>query len=185
MAEWLQRRRRRITPKDELAYIVPREIVDFTTRVLQEYGRQRPAAEGVVYWAGRRRKNEWYICAAVAPAVQASRYGFQTGYDTNARFVSFLCENDLQYLSQVHSHPSIWVDHSLVDDQETAFRREGLLSIVVPSFGASGIFPLQKSGVHLFQNSRFQRLTDKYLKGHFRLVETVPYSINLRDFRYE
>jgi len=186
MAGWLNTRRgsKRITPKDDLEYVIAQEVIDFTVGVLREYGDRRPPAEGVVYWAGRRRGNQWYICAAVAPVVEASRYGFQTGYGTNGRFVSFLCDNDLQYVSQVHSHPSVWVDHSVVDDQETAFRTEGLVSIVVPSFGRNGIFPMKQCGVHVFLKGRFKRLTNKYVVRRFRLEES-PYPIMLKDFRNE
>jgi hypothetical protein len=187
MGEWVKgrRRSRRLTPKDELHYYVFCEVMEFTTKVLKEYGAGRPAAEGVVYWAGRRDGNHLHICAAVAPAVQASRYGFQTGYKTNGDFVGFLSDNDLQYISQVHSHPSSWVDHSEVDDRETAFRREGLLSIVVPNFGRTGIFPLNQCGVHLYTGERFRRVTDKYLRSRFHSVDKGLYPVLLKDFRNE
>jgi len=187
MEGWLRRRagNRRMSPKDGLDYIVCQEVVDFTIQVLCDYGRRRPAAEGVVYWAGRLQGKVWQICAAVAPAVQASRYGFQTGYSTNARFVSFLCDNNLQYIAQVHSHPGSYVDHSPVDDQETAFRREGLLSIVVPNFGSRGILPWKQCGVHLFTNNCFRRITDKHLRKHFCVVDAIEDEILIKNFRNE
>jgi len=187
MAGWLSRRgnKRWITPKDEIQYYIPQEIIDFTVGILLEYGNQYPPSEGIVYWAGLRHKNEWQICAAIAPAVEASRYGFQTGYNSNAQFVSFICDHDLQYVCQVHSHPATWVDHSSVDDKETAFRSEGLLSIVVPTFGRSGIFPLKQCGVHIHTKGSFKRLTNKYLGSHFHTSQPYPLPIILKDFRHE
>ena len=186
MAGWLNRGvKRRFTPKDEIQYYIPQEIIDFTVKILLEYGNKRPPSEGVVYWAGRQSKNEWEICSAIAPAVEASKYGFETGYNGNARFVSFICDNDLQYVSQVHSHPSTWVDHSPIDDKETAFRSEGLLSIVVPTFGRHGIFPLKQCGVHIHTKGAFKRLTNKYVGGHFHVGQPQQSIIILKDFRHE
>jgi hypothetical protein len=185
MAGWLKHRapKRRFSPKDGLVYVICEEVIDFTIRILKEYGAEKPAAEGVVYWAGRLHENEWHVCAAVAPAVQASRYGFQTGYDTNGRFVSFLCDNELRYVSQVHSHPSTYVNHSPVDDEETAFRREGLLSIVVPDFGRNGLLPWKQCGVNIYTKGIFKRITDKHLIKHFQVERCPTDEIMLKDFR--
>lgn len=187
MAGWLKRRapKRRFSPKDGLEYVIGQEVIDFTVSILKAYGAEKPAAEGVVYWGGRLHENVWHVCAAVAPVVQASRYGFQTGYDTNGLFVSFLCDNELRYVSQVHSHPSSYVDHSRVDDEETAFRSEGLLSIVVPDFGSNGLLPWKQCGVHIYTKGVFKRITDKHLLKHFQVDSCLKDDIILKDFRYD
>jgi hypothetical protein len=175
----------KVTPDDHRVYQIDRRIIDFTVCILQEYGMRRHAEEGVVYWAGTVNESEYKISAAIAPKVKASRYGFFTDHNSNARFVEFINDNDLVYISQVHSHPGKWVDHSPVDDEGTAFRSEGLLSVVVPCFGRNGMLPLTSNGIHRYHLRKFTRLSNAYVKKHFKIINTSIDNITLKDFRYE
>jgi hypothetical protein len=174
----------RQTPKDKLTYQVHWRIVDFTVKILQEYGLPPVQAEGVVYWAGTIYSNVFNITTAFAPAVVTYRYGFMTNHFSNGLFAEFICDNDLIYIAQVHSHPGKWVDHSGIDDRETAFRSEGLLSIVVPNYGRTGMLPLRCCGVHRYQNSNFVRLSDAYINKHFTSITIPVEKIILKDARH-
>lgn len=172
-------------PRDYNSYIVTKDVIDFTVNVLREYGTKKMPEEGLVYWAGKVNDNNFEVIAAVAPKTEATRYGFKTSNTSNARFVEFICDNDLQYIAQVHSHPGTIVDHSIIDNEETAFRSEGLVSIVVPLFGSRGMTPLTVCGIHRFIDGKFPRLANKYIKRHFDIIKNNNYSALLKDLRYE
>jgi hypothetical protein len=168
-----------------MRYVIDPKIIDFTTKVLSEYGKLHPSAEGLVYWSGKVNGTTCNIISAFAPRVEASRYGIYTTHESNAQFVEYICDHDLKYISQVHSHPSEWVNHSRVDDEETAFRSEGLLSVVVPSFAAVGMLPLTSCGIHRFNGGKFRRVSSKYIKKHFFIKSEEALPPVIKDFRYE
>ena len=178
-------RKRRVSPKDAVYYNIDARIINFTETVLRQYGTAVTPSEGVVYWAGRQSGDRYFITAAVAPATVTSRYGFSTSHTANARYVEFICDNDLVHIAQVHSHPGSWVDHSPVDDGQTAFRSAGLVSIVVPNFSAEGMLPVKLWGVHRYEGGKFNRLSDKYAKERFIITAGELNQIITKDFRYE
>ncbi|WP_285009622.1 hypothetical protein [Pedobacter faecalis] len=183
--DWILKRPTGFYPNDNKQYYVDSQVLDFTHRVLQDYGNKKPSCEGLIYWAGRIEGNKHFITHAIAPKTKASRYGILTTHESNALVVEYLCDNDLVYISQVHTHPGKWVDHSDVDNEETAFRSDGFLSIVVPFFSRNGILPWKQCGIHLFVNDEFQRLGDKYVSRRF-----IPKKLNrdkmvFKDFRNE
>jgi len=139
----------------------------------------------LIYLAGYVQQNNYYITHAIAPKTKASRYGLFTTHESNAAVVEYLCDNNLVYISQVHSHPGDWVEHSDVDNEETAFRSEGFLSIVVPVFSRRGILPWSQCGVHLFINGAFQRLGSRYVKKRFKVAKLNKEVITFKDFRNE
>jgi hypothetical protein len=184
LAEWLFKKKKtpdRFHPRDDKKFIIAEEVVAFTADVLREYGQDD--AEGVIYWCGNIAGTMHYIDTAVAPRASVTAYGFITDHDANAEFVDYISDRDRIYLAQVHSHPSKWVGHSHVDDEQTAFRAEGILSVVVPHFAEFGLKPLKKCGIHLYRDGRFRRLSDTYISGHFKLRKMN--NINLKDFRHE
>lgn len=186
MVEWLNKmmkRKRRFTPADNLHYFVESGVVTYTDAILKEYGRNQPSAEGIVYWAGTKREDRFYITSAIAPKAVTSRHGILVSHESNAQFVDYLCDNQLIYLAQVHSHPSTWVDHSGIDDAQTAFRHEGLVSIVVPDYSMAGLLPFNKCGVHRFQSNKFIRLSNQYVSKHFHILsnEGSIKNIDLRN----
>jgi hypothetical protein len=185
MVEWLNKifkKKRRVTPKDDLHYYIDEQVLAFTDHILKDYGNKLPSSEGIVYWAGVLDGNNFYITCAIAPRAKTTRYGILTTHESNAAFVEFICDHRLLYVAQVHSHPSEEVDHSKVDDEETAFRAEGLVSIVVPNYSIKGLLPLLSCGIHRYINGKFSRLTNKYIKGHFKLFNSQE-SIMLKDLR--
>ena len=181
---WFRPKRKRIIPVDQFLYTIAEELIPFTETILREYGEKGSGHEGLVYWCGTRRGNTCQITAVYAPPIRSGTYGIETTHETNARFVSFLSANGLVYISQVHSHPGSIVDHSGTDDRETAFRKEGLLSVVVPSYAGKGMLPLTKCGVHRYADNTFSRLSSRYIKDHFQ-IQTETSGIILKDARYE
>lgn len=185
--EWLKGyfKKRRRSPNDSFQYFIAQPIVTFTDQILKDYGRQKGGCEGLVYWAGIAVGNDHWITAAYAPRIKSFWGGFVTTHTANASFVDFVSNYGLRYLCQVHSHPSKCVNHSKTDDEKSAFRREGLISIVVPNYAQRGLMPLPTCGIHRFAGDTFLRLSDKYIQGHFHTVENTTHKIITQDGRNE
>jgi hypothetical protein len=172
-------------PRDNNQYIIDSQVMAFTDQILKDYGNKKPSCEGLVYWAGKVENNKHYITHAVAPKIKASRRDIYTTHESNGVVVEYLCDNDLVYIAQVHSHPGDWVEHSEVDNEETAFRSEGLVSIVVPVFSNRGILPWSQCGFHLFTAYAFKFLSTRYVNKRFNVRKLNKETMNFKDFRNE
>lgn len=180
--EWLSKLISRSEAQhDKLFYTIDREVIRFTEKVLAEYGQPPHPNEGLVYWCGKREKNKISITGAIAPKTISSPYKVSTTYESNAQFINQLSDNAVIQIGQVHSHPGTWVDHSDGDDQWAPFKVKGLLSIVIPSYGMSGMLPLILCGIHRFDGDQFIRLSSHYVKRRFKIVKGK--STLLKDLR--
>lgn len=159
--------------KDKFFYIIHKDVIKKTELVLQDYANLEPSNEGLVYWGGTITKNVMEITVVIAPKTESSWGGVSTSNVANFEFVKILNEKKIIQIAQVHSHPSNWVDHSLGDDQYAAFKINGLLSIVVPSYCKTGMLPLTKCGVHRYENGLFVRLPSSYLNSHFQFNDSI------------
>jgi proteasome lid subunit RPN8/RPN11 len=147
------------------------DILDRTSDVLRQSGDRNQAHEGVVYWAGRRGGNESFITTCIAPAAQTTRGSFRTSSATNAKVIMYLAGAGLELLGQVHSHPGAFIGHSEGDDESALMPYEGFLSVVVPNYAIHGMRPLTVCGVHVFENSKFRRLTNSEIDDRFHVIE--------------
>jgi proteasome lid subunit RPN8/RPN11 len=126
--------------------------------------------EGVVYWAGITHDLEWVITTVMIPEAVTTYGSFRTSAAANARIVALLAQTGLVLLGQVHSHPGAMVDHSDGDDRDALMPYENFLSVIVPHYGNTSLWPLDHCGVHRFEGGRFRRLTRGELADAFRLV---------------
>jgi proteasome lid subunit RPN8/RPN11 len=126
--------------------------------------------EGVVYWAGRAQSQEWIVTTCIVPEAATTAGSFRTSAAGNARVVALLAAADLILLAQVHSHPGNLVDHSDGDDADALMPYENFLSVVVPQYGNTTLWPLDHCGVHRFEQGRFRRLTTREVTATFRLI---------------
>ncbi|MBN8837680.1 MAG: hypothetical protein J0I09_10490 [Sphingobacteriia bacterium] len=174
------KKKRRLTPKDDFYYKIAADVVEWTISILRDYGNN--GDEGLLYWAGAPTYNNTFVIdMAIAPHVTSSRYGFQTNHEDNGNYVECLMDAERIHFAQVHSHPRTIVDHSWIDDTETAFKSQNLLSIVVPSFGEIGMVPLEICGIHRFNQGKFFRLSNRYIKEHFEITNSItPFYKDLR-----
>jgi hypothetical protein len=169
------------TPRDSLTYVIPVKAIQDTERILAEYGHLSPPNEGLVYWGGIADGNSRIISLVFAPLTESNGGRVSTSQRSNFDFVRELSRDNLVQIAQVHSHPGKWVDHSLGDDALAAFKREGLLSIVVPEYCQNELKLISSCGVHRFQRASFIRLSRKYLERHFIISEKG--GSLLEDFR--
>jgi hypothetical protein len=180
---WLFKKPKGYFSRENIQYVIDAQVMSFTDQILKDYGNKKPSCEGLVYWAGKVEGNKYYVTHAVAPKIKASRRDIYTTHESNGVVVEYLCDNDLVYIAQVHSHPGDWVEHSQVDNEETAFRSEGLVSIVVPVFSNRGILPWSQCGFHLFTDGAFKFLSTKYVNKRFNVRKLNKGTIHFKDFR--
>ena len=157
--------------KDRKRYLISSKVIRDTERVLQDYACKSPSNEGLVYWAGKISDNVVNVTAVIAPNTESDAYLVSTSHKDNFHVVNELNELKLVEVAQVHSHPGYEVDHSYGDDRWAAFKFEGLLSLVVPNYCKEGILPLEKCGIHRYKKRGFTRLSIKYVKEHFQLID--------------
>lgn len=159
----------------KINYLLSDQIIQKTTQVLQEYASIETSHEGFVYWCGNITSKESTITTVIAPKTSSSYGRVSTSHSSNFEFIKELNQRGLVHIAQVHSHPTDWVDHSEGDDNWAPFRSEGLISIVVPNFGTTGMIPLQKCGVHRFENGSFHRLSNNDVKRHFKISSKIDF----------
>ena len=161
--------------KNGINYLLSDQIIPKTTEILQEYASIESAHEGFVYWCGNITSKEAKITTVIAPKTSSSYGRVSTSHASNFEFIKELNKRGLVHIAQVHSHPTNWVDHSEGDDHWAPFRSEGLVSIVVPNFGTTGMIPLQKCGIHRFENGFFHRLSNNDVKRYFKITSKIDF----------
>ena len=152
---------------DKKKYIIPKQVITDSQKVIREYASLEPSNEGLVYWGGIKDGQTVTVTAVIAPETDSDYGRVSTSHKSNSEFVQVLNEKKIIQIAQVHSHPTSWVDHSAGDNAWAPFKIDGLISIVVPSYGKNEILPLTKCGVHRFEKTHFKRLSNKYVKKHF------------------
>jgi proteasome lid subunit RPN8/RPN11 len=145
-------------------------VLTQTLTALQSFGDAEGAHEGVVYWAGRATDTEWVVTTVIVPEAVTTRGSFRTSAAANARVVAHLASADLVLLAQVHSHPGTVVDHSRGDDQGALMPYPEFLSIIVPNYGSTSLWPLDYCGVHRFEHGQFRRLPKNEVAATFRRI---------------
>jgi hypothetical protein len=139
--------------------------------VLEQSRDRRTAHEGVAYWAGQRVAGGVVLTTCIAPAATTTRGSFETSARANAEVIAYLGSAKLELIAQVHSHPGDFVGHSDGDDRRALMPYEGYLSVVVPHYGREGMRPLTKCGVHIFERSKFRRLSEDEIDSRFRVSD--------------
>lgn len=149
-------------------------VIKETLLALQSFAGKDGPHEGIVYWAGRASPAEWIITSVIVPEAVTTRGSFRTSAAANARVVALLAQAEIALLAQVHSHPGTLVDHSDGDDTDALMPYENMLSIIVPKYGRTTLWPLEHCGVHRFEGGRFRRLSSAAVNGAFRCIPLVP-----------
>jgi proteasome lid subunit RPN8/RPN11 len=160
----------RSPPARPPAVYIHEAVLEPTLCALQQFRDERSAHEGVVYWAGKTHADEWIVTTCIVPEAITTCGSFRTTAASNAHVVALLAAADLVLLAQVHSHPGSAVDHSAGDDRDALMPYESFLSVVVPHYGRTTLWPMKHCGIHRFEKGRFHRLTNREIELHFRLI---------------
>lgn len=172
-------------PNDKFNYKVSNGVIKATEIILLDYYNKKPSNEGFVYWAGKIEGNIFHINALVAPKTDSDAGRVTIPSTENFYYTKALATNNLVHIGQVHSHPEGWVGHSEGDNLWAAFKNEGLISIVVPNYGRDGMLPFKNCGFHRFHDQEFYRLSNKYVKRSFKIIDNEPLIIDLRNRKDE
>lgn len=167
--------------KNHIVYRIPKSVISDTVKVLQDYASLGLSHEGLVYWGGTVNDKQIHVSAVFAPKADSTEGSVSTSHASNFIFVKELNTRNLVQVAQVHSHPGTFVEHSEGDDMWAPFKAEGLVSIVVPNYGKTGMLPLHKCGVHLYKNNSFHRLSNKQIRKQFEIVKSPTEFVEMRE----
>lgn len=153
---------------------IPVGALRATLQLLQKAGRR----ESGLFWYGiRDAAGNGVVHYVVAPQQTMTWGNYHIASDALSAVVHKL-PDDWRPLAQVHSHPSLRVEHSNYDDRMASSRKS--LSLVFPAYGKwNASFP-QGVGIHEWQNDYWHLLDDHAAS---RRVETVNGDVKVDDFR--
>lgn len=158
-------------------FLVTEPALSETERLLRSFRDVDGDHEGLAFLCGREIGDLALLCTAIAPACEHGPGRVLAGREAIHDAVQAARRLRLGVLAQVHSHPGAWTRHSQGDDHMVLMPYEGMLSIVAPHYGASGLRPLSTLGVHQFQDGRWRLATEDSIGRAFTLT---PAGIDLR-----
>jgi hypothetical protein len=120
------------------------------------------AREAACVWAGTRDGNvetaQEIIFLDDLPGTVGRRLQHRTSREAVAALLARARERGFVIVADIHTHPSDWVELSLVDQEHPIEYRVGLPAMVLPSFG-TGAPDLARTGVHVYAgNGRWETL---------------------------
>jgi hypothetical protein len=110
---------------------IRRVAIDQTLGFLTQSGNRNK--EGIVLWLGRRTSSDSLASHVYQPIHTAASDFFYIPQQGMAHMLSFMGNNSVSVLAQVHTHPRE-AFHSQADDQWAIVRHLGALSLVLPNF---------------------------------------------------
>lgn len=161
-------------------YVVTEQVLHVTATALQEFalaGIQDCGHEGLVLWGGMKTDNFAMITTVIRPRVEHSHGGVHVDEESFGTAVHQAREAGLVLIGQVHSHPGTDARHSDGDDELIALPTEGLLSVVVPTFGV-GFDRLGDVCVHQFQDGRWVLCSPESVDAQ---MTVTPATIDTRE----
>lgn len=140
-------------------FLIAPGLIEATEEALKSFNTKKKANEGFVYWAGRNAGKDCIALSLYKPRAVVTPGSVAIDEDENTRFVSWLKQNELTHVGQVHTHPPGVDEHSIGDAHWAFMRFPGLLSIVVPNYGKQGMRPLRTCDFDVFTANGFEDLT--------------------------
>lgn len=166
--------RTRPLPTGELRghFLITKRLIRDTRRALATFaiaGMHDGGHEGMAFWAGREVEGTTVLLQVIVPdcdhasgRVLASREA--VGHAARAARAA-----GLGILCQVHSHPGWDGRHSDGDDELILLPFEGMLSIVVPFYGAM-FNSIGRVCVHQFQAGRWVLCSSESVAHNFTII---------------
>ncbi|MCO5168172.1 MAG: Mov34/MPN/PAD-1 family protein [Planctomycetes bacterium] len=143
--------------------VVPDAVREATLAALCASGRSTPygarADEGLVYWAGRVVEHTTLVTCAILPDSDHEPLRVVADEKAIGACARAARQRRLGLIAQVHSHPGRDTRHSDGDDDLVLMPFEGMFSLVVASYGASGL-DHDTIGVHQFRSGRWWSVTN-------------------------
>lgn len=149
-----------------------RALVSFATAGLYDGGH-----EGMAFWAGREVEGATILLQVIVPECDHSSGRVMASREAVGRAARAARSAGLGILCQIHSHPGWDGRHSDGDDDLILLPFEGMLSVVVPFFGAM-FSSITRCCVHQFQASRWVLCSSESVVRNFTIV---PPMVDLRE----
>jgi hypothetical protein len=156
---------------------LPRAILRSTHEHFLPYWEAK--VETAVFWAGLELGTLQVVTTLVSPGLRQTWGNYQVTRESLRRMARVLNEQDLTILSQVHTHPGDWVDHSEYDDQHAYSTSDGALSFVWPSHGYSFSYGLEGVGIHECHKGQWLKLELTEIRSRIKIIDSFV------DFRWE
>jgi hypothetical protein len=151
------------TRKERRLYVAPlrgrflilEPVITELERVLPTYRGPDGHHEGIAFLCGFERAGETVFTTAIFPDAE-HRAGYVRCDEAQFAAASSAARSyGLGLLAQVHTHPKGCTGHSWGDDNMVRPAYEGMLSIVVPDYGLTGLRPLDSLGIHQLQGTQW------------------------------
>ncbi|HLX35645.1 MAG TPA: hypothetical protein VKR30_10450 [Candidatus Limnocylindrales bacterium] len=133
--------------------------------------------EGLIYFLGVERPRDTLLVAAAAPDADHGPRWVRASQAAILAMTQEAHRNGLAVLSQLHSHPGGWTEHSVGDDDKVLMPFEGMLSFVAPHYGRFGLRPIDGLGVHQWQDGRWVACGRESIRDGIRVI---PSKLDLR-----
>jgi hypothetical protein len=159
------------------SFLVAESALDTLDRILPTYRSVDGLHEGIAFLCGVEKGDLTVLLTAIAPEADHGVGHVSCSAKQMAAVSAAARSFGLGVLTQVHSHPSPYTGHSFGDDEMIFMPFEGMLSIVVPSYGRFGVRPLDSLGVHQFQNGRWVLCERESVR---RAIAILPAKVDLR-----
>jgi proteasome lid subunit RPN8/RPN11 len=151
--------------------------VEAAERLLPSFRDPGGDHEGMVFLLGREMGSLTLLTTALAPAADHGPGHVICEPGAVAAAQRAGREHGLALLAQLHSHPGASTEHSEGDDDLVLMPFEGMLSLVAPWYGRTGLRPLHAIGVHQFQGGRWMLAEPESVRKRMHLL---PAGIDLR-----
>lgn len=138
--------------------VVPVSVLRHTRELLAEAGAQRPAHEGMVWWAGRVAGTDTLVLTCIVPTVNSGPQHVVADEAAVRSAARAARQLRLGVVAQVHSHPGDDTRHSDGDDELVLMPFEGMFSVVVARYGEGSMLPSGGASVHQHQDGRWVML---------------------------
>jgi hypothetical protein len=147
----------------------------FWETLLKRFTADQTNKERVAYFDGVPLGDVGVVTTITVPKAERHSNFFRVSAENMSAAGKHLAKHNLRRLAQVHSHGTLCVDHSKVDDERAYSQRLGSLSLVVPRHG-KGVRRLNECGVHMRRETGWFRLSDEDIPT---VIALVPSSIIL------
>lgn len=149
-------------------FVISKHLIMQTIEVL----RARKNQEELVFWAGRQLGELTIFLSVVAPKTERTAQSVFVSEKEAGIASKAARKNNVVILAQIHSHPGRYTWHSDGDDHLILFPYEGMLSIVVPSYGVNAE-ALSQFSVHQFQNGKWILCTQGSVEKNLQVTEEL------------
>lgn len=154
-------------------FMIAEGALEATERLLCSFRGSDGDHEGIVYLLGRELDDLTVYTTALAPDADHGWGHVLCQPEAISAAQRAAREEGLAVLAQVHSHPRGSTEHSEGDDDLVLMPFEGMLSIVAPWYGHTGMRPLDGLGVHQFQDGRWRLARPESVREQFTIASNT------------